>query len=56
MQAVCSGELNDVVYTQDMCGKTYHYVLSVPTSAVNIGFAVGRFQVCLCIEYFYFVT
>ncbi len=47
MSAVCSGEPTEVIYTPDMRGKTFHYVLSVPTSAVNIGFCVGQFQVRL---------
>ncbi|VDM41643.1 unnamed protein product [Toxocara canis] len=41
--AVASGELIDTVYADDMRSKVYHYQLLLPTSAVNIGFAVGHF-------------
>ncbi|VDK17278.1 unnamed protein product [Anisakis simplex] len=40
---IASGELIDTVYTEDMQSKVYHYQLLLPTSAVNIGFAVGHF-------------
>ncbi|VDK88724.1 unnamed protein product [Litomosoides sigmodontis] len=40
---VCSGELFDTEYTADLQEKIYHYQLLVPTSAINIGFAVGCF-------------
>ncbi|CAH1772868.1 unnamed protein product [Owenia fusiformis] len=45
MIAVSCGDLVDTVYTQDMRKKTYHYYLSTPTSAFNIAFAVGPFEV-----------
>uniref|UniRef100_F1L1W4 Transcription initiation factor TFIID subunit 2 n=1 Tax=Ascaris suum TaxID=6253 RepID=F1L1W4_ASCSU len=41
--AIASGELIDTVYTEDMHSKVYHYQLLLPTSAVNVGFAVGHF-------------
>ncbi|CAG9538255.1 unnamed protein product [Cercopithifilaria johnstoni] len=40
---VASGELFDTEYTTDLQEKIYHYQLLVPTSAINIGFAVGSF-------------
>ncbi|VDN05542.1 unnamed protein product [Thelazia callipaeda] len=40
---VASGELFDTEYTVDLQEKIYHYQLLVPTSAVNIGFAIGSF-------------
>uniref|UniRef100_A0A915PKF7 Transcription initiation factor TFIID subunit 2 n=1 Tax=Setaria digitata TaxID=48799 RepID=A0A915PKF7_9BILA len=40
---VASGELFDTEYTTDLQEKIYHYQLLVPTSAVNIGFAIGSF-------------
>ncbi|VDN90247.1 unnamed protein product [Brugia pahangi] len=40
---VASGELFDTEYTTDLQEKIYHYQLLVPTSAINIGFAVGCF-------------
>lgn len=41
MTAVSCGDLTEVVYTQDLRRKTFHYVLSMPTAAPNIGLAVG---------------
>ncbi|KAL4001961.1 Peptidase M1 family protein [Acanthocheilonema viteae] len=40
---VASGELFDTEYTADLQEKIYHYQLLVPTSAINIGFAIGCF-------------
>ena len=45
MTAVSCGDLTEVVYTQDLRRKTFHYVLSMPTAAPNIGLAVGYFQI-----------
>ena len=41
MTAVSCGDMMEVVYTQDLRRKTFHYVLPVPTAAPNIGLAVG---------------
>lgn len=41
MTAVSCGDLVEVVYTQDMRRKTFHYCLSTPTCAPNIALAVG---------------
>ena len=41
MTAVSCGDLIETVYTADLRKKTYHYYLSTPTSAPNIGLAVG---------------
>lgn len=43
LTAIASGELIDTEYTQDMKKKIYHYQLMIPTSSVNIGFAIGHF-------------
>ncbi|VDO63044.1 unnamed protein product [Onchocerca flexuosa] len=40
---VTSGELFDTEYTADLQEKIYHYQLLVPTSAINIGLAIGCF-------------
>ncbi|KAM3724314.1 Transcription initiation factor TFIID subunit [Dirofilaria immitis] len=40
---VASGELFDTEYTADLQEKIYHYQLLVPTSAINIGLAIGCF-------------
>lgn len=45
MVAVCCGDLVETVYTSDMRKKTYHYNLSIPTCAPNIGLAVGPFEI-----------
>nr|CAH0103828.1 unnamed protein product [Daphnia galeata] len=45
MTAVSCGDLTEVVYTQDLRRKTFHYVLSMPTAAPNIGLAVGPFEI-----------
>ncbi|XP_054712299.1 LOW QUALITY PROTEIN: transcription initiation factor TFIID subunit 2-like [Uloborus diversus] len=45
MVAVSSGDLIETVYTGDMRKKTYHYSLSNPTCAPNIGLAVGPFEI-----------
>lgn len=47
MVAVCCGDLVETVYTSDMRKKTYHYSLSIPTCAPNIGLAVGPFEICV---------
>lgn len=41
MTAVSCGDLLEVVYTQDMRRKTFHYYLSTPTCAPNIALVVG---------------
>ncbi|VDD94445.1 unnamed protein product [Enterobius vermicularis] len=43
LTAIASGELLHSEYSVDMREVTYHYQLLIPTSAVNIGFAVGHF-------------
>lgn len=45
MTAISCGELCETVYSSDMKRKTFHYQLSVPTCAPDIGLAVGRFEV-----------
>lgn len=45
MTAVSCGDLLDTVYTADLRKKTYHYYVSVPTSASNIALAVGPFEI-----------
>ncbi|GFU31093.1 transcription initiation factor TFIID subunit 2 [Nephila pilipes] len=45
MVAVSCGDLTETVYTNDMRKKTYHYNLSIPTCAPNIGLTVGPFEV-----------
>ena len=45
MTAIASGDLLEVVYTPDLKRKTFHYSLNVPTSATNIGLAVGPFEI-----------
>lgn len=45
MIAVSCGELTETVYTSDTRKKTYHYNVSTPTCAPNIGLAVGPFEV-----------
>ncbi|XP_033645134.1 transcription initiation factor TFIID subunit 2-like isoform X1 [Asterias rubens] len=45
MTAVASGDLVETVYTLDMRKKTFHYMLNVPTSAPNIAFAVGPYEI-----------
>nr|CAG4635921.1 EOG090X00M6 [Eubosmina coregoni] len=45
MTAVSCGDLMEVVYTQDLRRKTFHYVLPIPTAAPNIGLAVGPFEI-----------
>uniref|UniRef100_A0A915CSX7 Transcription initiation factor TFIID subunit 2 n=1 Tax=Ditylenchus dipsaci TaxID=166011 RepID=A0A915CSX7_9BILA len=42
---VCSGDLIDTIpVAEDESQKTFHYQLLLPTSAINIGFAIGQFQ------------
>uniref|UniRef100_A0A914UPH0 Transcription initiation factor TFIID subunit 2 n=1 Tax=Plectus sambesii TaxID=2011161 RepID=A0A914UPH0_9BILA len=48
--AITSGELVETEYTPDMRHKTYQYQMGVPTSAVNIGFAVGQFDISVLPE------
>lgn len=45
LTAVASGDLVNTVYTADMQRKTWHYQILTPTSAQNVGFAVGPFDV-----------
>ncbi|GIY89954.1 transcription initiation factor TFIID subunit 2 [Caerostris extrusa] len=45
MIAVACGDLVEAVYTSDMRKKTYHYKISIPTCAPNIGLAVGPFEI-----------
>ncbi|KAL8598547.1 hypothetical protein ACOMHN_051335 [Nucella lapillus] len=45
MIAVSGGDLVDTVFSADLKNKTYHYYLSTPTAAPNIGLAVGPFRV-----------
>eukprot|EP00794_Sanderia_malayensis_P014061 gene14062-15527_t len=44
MIAVGPGDLQDKVFTQDEKKVTYRYILTTPTSAPNIGFAIGPFE------------
>lgn len=41
LTAVTCGDLIEVISTPDKKRKTFHYFLSIPTSAPNIGMAVG---------------
>ncbi|KAI1715134.1 peptidase family m1 domain-containing protein [Ditylenchus destructor] len=44
--AVCCGDLTDTIScAEDESQKTFHYQLLIPTSAGNIGFAVGDFKI-----------
>lgn len=43
--AVSCGELVETVFTPDRRHRTFHYRLTVPTAAPNIGLAVGPFLV-----------
>ncbi|KAI1715129.1 transcription initiation factor TFIID subunit 2 [Ditylenchus destructor] len=44
--AICCGDLTDTIScTEDESQKTFHYQLLIPTSAGNIGFAVGDFKI-----------
>lgn len=45
MTAVSCGDLVEVVYTQDMRRKTFHYCLTTPTCAPNIALVVGPFEI-----------
>ena len=45
--AVASGELQQTVYSQDMREKTFHYLISTPTSPGNVGVAVGPFHIAV---------
>lgn len=45
MSAVSSGDLVETIYTHDMKRKTFHYILSIPTAAPNIGLAIGPFEI-----------
>ena len=45
MTAVSCGDLIETVLSSDLKRKTFHYTLNIPTSASNIGLAVGPFQV-----------
>uniref|UniRef100_A0AAA9T4Y9 Transcription initiation factor TFIID subunit 2 n=1 Tax=Bos taurus TaxID=9913 RepID=A0AAA9T4Y9_BOVIN len=45
MVAVSNGDLVETVYTHDMRKKTFHYMLTIPTSASNISLAIGPFEI-----------
>ncbi|XP_067032704.1 transcription initiation factor TFIID subunit 2-like isoform X1 [Acropora muricata] len=45
MVAVSCGDLIEMILTADEKRKTYHYTLSIPTSAPNIALAVGPFEI-----------
>lgn len=45
MVAISCGDLIETVLTSDEKRKTYHYTLSVPTSAPNIALVVGPFEI-----------
>ncbi|XP_078318592.1 transcription initiation factor TFIID subunit 2-like isoform X6 [Crassostrea virginica] len=45
LTAVTCGDLIEVISTPDKKRKTFHYFLSIPTSAPNIGLAVGPFEI-----------
>ncbi|XP_065647290.1 transcription initiation factor TFIID subunit 2 isoform X3 [Hydra vulgaris] len=45
MIVVCPGNLVEKVYTSDEKQATHHFILSTPTSASNIGLAIGPFEV-----------
>ena len=45
MTAISCGELTETVYSSDMKRKTFHYQLTVPSCAPDIGLAVGPFEV-----------
>ncbi|XP_076029935.1 TATA-box binding protein associated factor 2 isoform X2 [Oratosquilla oratoria] len=45
MTAISCGDLIEVVHTPDMRRKTFHYILTTPTCAPNIGLAVGPFEI-----------
>ncbi|KAI4566047.1 hypothetical protein MJT46_019734 [Ovis ammon polii x Ovis aries] len=45
MVAVSNGDLVETVYTHDMRKKTFHYMLTIPTSASNIALAIGPFEI-----------
>lgn len=49
MVAVCSGELKETVLSADHSEKTFHYALSTPTSAGNIGLAIGHFDISVAL-------
>ncbi|MFH4981457.1 hypothetical protein AB6A40_008166 [Gnathostoma spinigerum] len=50
LMVVASGELVDCEYTPDMRNKIYRYQMLIPTSAINIGFAIGHFTPCVLPE------
>lgn len=43
--AVSCGELTETTLSQDNRTKTFHYKLTVPTSAPNVGLAIGPFEI-----------
>lgn len=45
MTVVSCGELVEVMMTQDLRRKTYHYVVSTPVCAPNICLAIGPFEI-----------
>jgi len=44
LTAVCPGELQEKILSHDEQKVTYRYIITTPTSAPNIGFAVGPFE------------
>ena len=45
MVAVSNGDLVETVYTHDMRKKTFHHMLTIPTSTSNISLAIGPFEI-----------
>ena len=45
MTAISCGDLVEIVAVPKEKRKTYHYFLSVPTAAPNIGVAIGPFEI-----------
>uniref|UniRef100_T1GNN3 Transcription initiation factor TFIID subunit 2 n=1 Tax=Megaselia scalaris TaxID=36166 RepID=T1GNN3_MEGSC len=45
LTAVSCGELVEIVMTSDLRKKTFHYSLTTPVCAPNIGLAVGPFEI-----------
>lgn len=46
MTVICPGELAEKIYTPDEQRVTHHFTQTIPTSACNIGIAVGPFEIC----------
>lgn len=58
MTAISSGDLVEVVQAPDASRKkTFHYYVSVPTAAPNIGLVIGVFEIYVsnkhCCQYFF---